>query len=302
MTLDAMRRTEGALSGLREWASRYDLIFCDVWGVVHDGVAALPGACDALCRFRSGGGTVVLVTNAPRPRAPIQRMLDRMHVPPEAYDAVVSSGDVTVEEIVARGEAAVHHIGPSRDLPLFEEAATRGAMPRRVGLAEADYVVCSGLYGDADLPESYDPLLADMKVRELPMICANPDIVVHAGETIIWCAGALAARYAAIGGPVTLIGKPHALIYQAARRAAVAVRGAAVATPRTLAIGDGMFTDMIGARDQGIDALLVTSGIHRDRIRVAGADGRFAIEPAAYADLAAEAGVTPTGHIDTLTW
>ena len=302
MTSDSTRIAESALAGLREWATRYDLLFCDVWGVVHDGVRGLPAACEALRLFRADGGTVVLVTNAPRPRAPIVDMLDAMNVPRAAYDAIVSSGDATIAQIVKRGDAPVFHLGPPRDLPLFEAAAALGARPPRVDVESADYVVCSGLNDDTERPDDYDPLLARMRARNLPMICANPDLVVHVGAQISWCAGALAARYTALGGDVTMIGKPHPLIYDTARAQALARRGTPVAPSRTLAIGDGMFTDILGARDQGIDSLLVTSGIHRDRIRIAGSNSTFTVEPAAYAELAAEAGVVPTGHIDALIW
>lgn len=288
--------------GLSAWASRYDVLFCDVWGVVHDGVAATPEAVDALTRFRQNGGTVVLVTNAPRPRGPIIAMLDSMGVSREAYDALVSSGDVTVEMIIERGDAPVHHIGPPRDLPLFEEAAKRGANPPLVSLADASYVICSGLFGDTDPLEHYDATLAQMKARAMPLICANPDIVVHSGDRLLYCAGAIAERYAAIGGPVTLIGKPHPRIYQTVRAAAQRLRGKPIQSERILAIGDGMFTDILGAKREGVDSILITSGIHRDRIRVTGPDGRFTVEPAAYADLAREAGATPTGHMAVLEW
>lgn len=288
--------------GLSAWAPHYDVLFCDVWGVVHDGVRAIPQAADALARFRRGGGTVVLITNAPRPKDSIVGLLDRFGVPHDAYDTLVSSGDVTVEMIVERGDAPVHHLGPPRDNPLFEEAAARRAHPPRVGIDEARYVVCSGLFNDADGLEPYDAMLARMKARDLPFICANPDIVVHTGDRLVFCAGALAERYAAIGGDVIMIGKPHPRIYRTVRMEAQRLRGAPVCNERILAIGDGMFTDIAGAHNQGLDSILITSGIHRDRIRVTGPDGRFTVEPAAYAELAREAGATPTGHMAVLEW
>ena len=288
--------------GLSAWAPRYDVLFCDVWGVVHDGEKAIPEAADALARFRDHGGTVILITNAPRPKGSIVGLLDRFGVPRNAYDTLVSSGDVTVEMIVERGDAPVHHLGPPRDNPLFEEAALRGATPPRVGVADASYVVCSGLFDDADGLDAYNETLARMKARALPFICANPDIVVHTGDRLVFCAGALAERYAAIGGPVTMIGKPHPRIYRTVRAEAQRLRGAPIRNERILAIGDGMFTDIVGARDEGLESILITSGIHRDRVRVTGPDGRFTVEPAAYAELAREAGATPTGHMAVLEW
>ena len=285
------------------WAPRYDVLFCDVWGVVHDGEQAIPEAADALSRYRRNGGTVVLITNAPRPKDSIVGLLDRFGVPHDAYDTLVSSGDVTVEMIVERGDTPVHHLGPPRDNPLFEEAARRGAHPPRVGLEDAGYVVCSGLFDDADGLEAYDATLARMKARGLTFICANPDIVVHTGDRLVFCAGALAERYAALGGPVVMIGKPHPRIYRTVRAEAQRLRGGApVRNERILAVGDGMFTDIVGARDEGLDSILITSGIHRDRIRVTGPDGRFTVELAAYAELVRESGATPTGHMAVLEW
>ena len=289
-------------SGLSAWVGEADVLFCDVWGVVHDGLKAMPGAVDALQRFRRGGGTVMLLTNAPRPTVAIVAMLDRLGVPRDAYDTVVSSGEVTSDLIAARGDAPVHHLGPPRDDSLFEVAATRGGTPNRVGVEQADYVVCSGLMSDDDTPDMYDAVLQHMRTRGLDFICANPDIVVHTGDKLVWCAGALAERYAALGGAVTLIGKPHPHIYDSARARTRILRGKDTPNARILAIGDGMFTDILGAHRQGVASILITSGIHRDRIRSAGPDGHLTVEPVAYAALAKEAGATPTGHMPALVW
>lgn len=288
--------------GLSAWAPRYDVLFCDVWGVVHDGEAAIPPAVDALRRFRHGGGTVVLLTNAPRPRRSIIGLLDRFGVARDAYDALVSSGDATVDAILARGDAPLFQLGPPRDDALFESAAEAGSIAPRVALDEATYVVCTGPFSETDAPDSYDPLFQRMKARGMELICANPDIVVHTGERLVWCAGALAERYAAQGGLVTMLGKPHPLIYDSVRAEAHRVRHRATSNERVLAIGDGIFTDISGARDQGIDSILITSGIHRDRIRMSAPDGSFTVEPAAYAALIREAGAVPSGHMHVLEW
>ena len=294
--------SDGAASGLSAWAGTADVLFCDVWGVVHDGLRAMPSAVEALQRFRQGSGTVILITNAPRPSVAIVAMLDRMGVARDAYDAVVSSGEITSDLIVARGAAPVHHLGPPRDNSLFEVAIERGGRPRRVDVDEADYVVCSGLMSDDDTPDMYNNVLERMLSRRLDLICANPDIVVHTGDKLVWCAGALAERYAALGGPVTLVGKPHPHIYDGVRARARTIRGGEAPNARILAIGDGMMTDILGADRQGVASILITSGIHRDRIRVEGPDGQFVVEPAAYAALAKEVGATPTGHMPALVW
>lgn len=291
------------IAGLSAIAANYDVILSDVWGVVHDGRTHTPSAADALTRFRAKGGTVVLITNAPRPRAPIQKMLDNFGLPREAYDVIVSSGDVTVKLVAERGLAPLHHIGPPRDLPIFDEVAEfSGEKPPLLPLAEADYVVCTGLFDDYGDPEPYMPTLHEMKMRDMPMICANPDIVVHSGPDLLWCAGALAERYAGLGGKVIMAGKPHAIIYQAALAEAGKLRGASLDRARVLAIGDGLFTDIRGAASQGFDALFVTSGIHRDVLHPGSADDDWNVDEDAYRSLLAEAGAAPAGHLRDLVW
>ena len=202
-------------------APDYDVLLCDVWGVVHNGVAAFPEACDALARFRAGGGTVVLVTNAPRPGEGVQRILDRFGVQREAYDGITSSGDVTRSIIASRRGERVFHLGPERDVPMFT-----GLDAQRSPLETADYVVCSGLFDDTtETPESYRGMLTTMRERALFMVCANPDIVVERGATLVYCAGAIAELYLTLGGEVLFCGKPHAPIYEAALAKAAAARG-----------------------------------------------------------------------------
>src|SRR6266568_5224322 len=194
-------------------ARGYDVALCDVWGVVHNGVAAAAEACDALARFRERGGTVVLITNAPRPGEIVARTtLDRLGVPRAAYDGIVSSGDVTRALIAARAGARVFHIGPERDLALFE-----GLDAPMTPLEHADYAVCSGLIDDTvETPQDYQELIARMRARPLAMICANPDVVVERGDQLVYCAGAIADLYAAAGGSVIYAGKPHRPIYEQA--------------------------------------------------------------------------------------
>jgi HAD superfamily hydrolase (TIGR01459 family) len=242
-------------------AHGYDVLFCDVWGVVHNGIAAYQPACKALRRYRDGGGTVILITNAPRPGAAVQRILDRLGVPREAYDSITSSGDVTRGIVERRLGETVFHLGPERDHSIFT-----GLDVTFAALESAAYVVCSGLFDDTtETPESYRDMLAAMRARSLFMVCANPDIVVERGDTLVYCAGALADSYTGIGGEVLYCGKPHAPIYEVALAAAQAARGG-TATPRSrvLAIGDSVRTDLKGALAFGIDCVFITSGIHAE--------------------------------------
>ena len=203
-------------------AAGYDVVLSDVWGVVHNGAVAFAEACDALARFRDGGGTVVLITNAPRPGDTVARLtLDPFGVPRAAYDGIVSSGDVTHALIAARAGQRVFHIGPARDLPIFD-----GLDAPTAALEHADYAVCSGLTDDTvETPHDYHDLIERMRARALPMICANPDVVVERGDKLVYCAGAIADLYAAAGGNVIYAGKPYRPIYEQALAIAEAARG-----------------------------------------------------------------------------
>jgi HAD superfamily hydrolase (TIGR01459 family) len=274
-------------------AGGYDVVLSDVWGVVHNGIAATAEACDALTRFRAGGGTVVLITNAPRPGANVRAILDRLAVPHSAYDAIVSSGDVARALIVARAGERVFHVGPERDLPMFE-----GLDAPITELERADYAVCSGLFDDTvETPQDYQPLVARMRARALPMICANPDVVVERGDKLVYCAGAIADLYAAAGGEVVYAGKPYRPIYEQALRVAEAARGAPVAHHRLLAIGDSVRTDLKGAAALGIDSLFVTAGIHAEEL-----GARHDPDTLALSNIFAAAGVVPKAVMSRLTW
>jgi HAD superfamily hydrolase (TIGR01459 family) len=274
-------------------APRYDLLLCDVWGVVHNGLAAFAEACDALARFRAGGGTVILITNAPRPAPWIVRQLGRLGVPAEAYDAVTTSGDVTRSVVTDRHGGAVLHIGPERDLSIFD-----GLDIRFANVDTAEYAICTGLFDDTtETPEDYRALLTAMRARDLFMVCANPDLVVERGKTLVYCAGAIADLYGAMDGEVLYAGKPHRPIYEAALAAAARVRGAATPPGRTLAVGDSLRTDIAGARALGVDALFVSGGIHAEELGT-----REQASAAALAGMFATAGVTPQAVTPRLAW
>jgi HAD superfamily hydrolase (TIGR01459 family) len=274
-------------------ASAYDVVLCDVWGVVHNGVVAFADACDALARFRRQGGTVVLITNAPRPAAVVMTILDGLHVPRAAYDAMVSSGDVTRAVMAARAGKRVFHVGPARDVPMF-----KGLDAPLAGLESADYVVCSGLFDDTtESPQDYAALIASMRAHDLPMVCANPDIVVERGDKLVYCAGAIADLYAAAGGDVLYAGKPYRPIYEQAVEVARGARGRAVEPARLLAIGDSVRTDLKGAAAFGIDCLFVTGGIHAEEL-----GGRDRPSTAALGDVFAAAGLAPKAVMQRLVW
>jgi HAD superfamily hydrolase (TIGR01459 family) len=282
------------LSRAGELLARYDVVFCDVWGVVHDGMNAYRQACEALTRFRANGGSVVLVSNAPVPQERVAAMLDARAVPRNAWDAIVSSGDIALDHVSAAQYAALHCIGPlDRDSALFAKLTAR-----QVPLATADAILCSGLTDDiTETAESYRPLLETALDRQLPFVCANPDLVVDVGGKLYLCAGAIADVYQHMGGPVFWAGKPHPSAYGTAFEVARRLRGGDVQPARVLAIGDALRTDLKAAQGAGVDALFVTAGIHRHEAMVGDV-----IDPAKLAALFAGTGVPALGAIAYLKW
>jgi HAD superfamily hydrolase (TIGR01459 family) len=288
--------------GLADLASGYNVILSDVWGVVHNGLVAFAGAADALGRFRAGGGKVVLMTNSPNPSRCVEAQLARLGVPRKAYDAIVSSGDVTVSLLVERAGAGLFHIGPPDETALFREVlALCGKRPHAVPLKQANFVLCTGLADPwHETPGHYDALLAAMRARNLELICANPDIVVEDGGRLFYCAGAIAERYAGAGGKVIQAGKPFAPIFTRALELAGGPHTKSIDPARVLVIGDAMRTDIKGAHDQGFDSLFVTSGIHRMELH-GGAEGA-ALDAAAFRQFLEAADFAPTAAIPELVW
>lgn len=248
------------IDGLSAIASRYDALLCDAWGVIHDGVRAFPGVAGALASFRRERGPVLVLTNAPRPSSVIPAQLDRLGLPRIAYDGVVTSGDATRAAIAAMLPRRAFKLGPEKDDGLYKGLNVDFAV-----IEEADFIICTGLFDDQrETPEDYRDLLKAAAERGLPMICANPDIVVRWGGRLVYCAGALAEIYEGFGARVIYGGKPHAPIYEVALSALARHLGREVEKSRLLAIGDGLRTDIAGANAQGIDALFIVGdgGVH----------------------------------------
>jgi HAD superfamily hydrolase (TIGR01459 family) len=267
------------IASLDDITDRYDAVFCDVWGVVHNGRTAFPDACAALTRFRAAGKHVVMLTNIPKPRGPIPAQFDRIGVPPSAWDVIVTSGDAIRAELAARAPGPMYKIGPQHDHTLWE-----GLGLAQAPLTEATFVAISGLNHDDETPADYAEVLQKARTRDLELLSANPDIVVRYGDKLVWCAGALARDYEALGGRVVMAGKPHAPIYVLAYRELETAAGHAIDRARILCIGDGPSTDVAGANAQGLDCLFIAAGIHGESLW---SDGR--LDPAkAEQTLAAE--------------
>jgi HAD superfamily hydrolase (TIGR01459 family) len=275
------------ISGLHDIAPGHDALVCDVWGVLHNGDKALMPACDALKMFKENHGPVILLTNAPRPVSDVEELFVKKYgVPLDCYDAIVTSGVATRDDLANRAKShrlAMLHLGPERDSGIFD-----GLNVETVDVNDAEIVLCSGLYDDdTETPADYVELLAKMKARKLPMICANPDWQVQRGGRLVYCAGAIANEYEKIGGEVVYYGKPKTAIYDYVR---AGMKGA----KNPLAIGDGMHTDIKGANAAGMDALFIADGVHGEDVTEL--TGRH------MAELFARAGVHAKAAMRALVW
>ncbi len=247
------------IAGLSEIASNYDALLCDVWGVIHNGREHFPAACEALARFRREVGPVVLLSNAPRPAEAVKPQLRAVGVPDEAWSAYVSSGDATLAELIPRAPGPAWAIGPERDLSLYEGVG----LDLAEGPEDAAFISCTGFtHEETEVPDDYRDRLTVAKARGLTMVCANPDLVVHIGDHLAYCAGALAQLYAELGGEVVMAGKPHAPIYRVGLAAVARGLGRAPDRSRLLCIGDGIGTDVKGANAQDLPCLFIAGGIH----------------------------------------
>lgn len=281
------------ITGLSAVADRYDVLLSDVWGVIHNGRESFKVACEALVRWRAERGPVILISNAPRPSSAVHSQLDQLGVPREAWSAFISSGDATRILLSARAPGPAWAIGPEKDAALYEGLDLAFAGPET-----AAFISCTGPYDDdIEGPDDYEDRFKVALERKLPMICANPDLVVQKGDRLIYCGGALAQRYEQMGGQVIMAGKPHAPIYELCLAEAQLILGKPLDRSRVLCIGDAVITDAKGANDQGLDVLFVASGIHG--AETIGADG---VNAQAVERLLGKDGVTATYAIADLAW
>jgi HAD superfamily hydrolase (TIGR01459 family) len=293
----AMRRPR-MLQGLREIVAAYDALIVDLWGVIHGGVEPYPGVLETLSALRGAGKPVALLSNAPRRAATAGRRLTEIGVPPDAYDVLMTSGEAAHDALALRDgpeHAALgrsyFYIGPAWDADLVAGLDYRGVE----AVEQADFLLAVGLFDEADPLSHYDPPFAEARARDVPMICVNPDLVVHRQSGITSpCAGLLAQRFREQGGRVIYHGKPDAAIFHRAARALGQPEAA-----RILVVGDSLATDIKGAVAAGYDSLLVTRGIHAQELGIAPGDSPHSARLAA---LCARHGPFPTAAIATLRW
>ena len=281
------------LRRLSDFAHRYDVILSDVWGVVHDGVAVHPMARDALRQFRESGGSVILLSNASRLSSMVTPELERLGMRTTAYDALITSGDITRDFLSTRSGISAFDAGPGSACAICE-----GLDVQFTALQDADIAVSAGAFqDDSEAIAQLRPTLHAMLDRQLLLLCANPDVVTQLGERRVKCSGALAEAYADIGGPVLYCGKPHRPIFERAFALAAELRGPPLARERVLVIGDSLRTDIAGAAANGFDSLFVASGIHAQELGASQPPTPTALE-----QLFHEIGFTPSAVTWRLSW
>jgi HAD superfamily hydrolase (TIGR01459 family) len=275
-------------------ADRYDVLLCDIWGVIHDGVTADQSACAALCQWASDCGPVVLISNSPRPSAEVIAQLESLDVPRRAWSAIVTSGDATRDLLKRRAPGPAFKIGPERDDPLYAHLGLQFG-----SWDEARFIACSGPNDDErETPEDYRDMLTRAAGRGLEMICANPDIVVQRGDRLIYCGGALAQLYETLGGVAVMAGKPHPPIYALALGHARRLVSKPSDISRVLAVGDGLATDVAGANRQGLDVLFIANGVHGGAALFEGGE----LKTDALARLLEAEGLTARYALNSLRW
>jgi HAD superfamily hydrolase (TIGR01459 family) len=287
-----MSKYDSPLTSLSAIAHSYDVVLCDVWGVIHDGVRVHSQAREALERFRNSGGSVVLLSNASRLSTTVRPELERLGMITAGYDALVTSGDISRDFLSTRPGISVFDLGPGGAHSISEELDVKFT-----GIEDADIAVSAGAFHEDESIDERRPQLQAMRDRQLLLLCANPDVVTVIGGRRVKCSGALAEIYADMGGPVLYAGKPHAAIFERAMDVVSELRGASVPRDRILVIGDSIRTDIAGARRNGLDSLFVASGIHAQQLGC-----QEPLDLGALERLFGETGLTPTAVTWRLSW
>ena len=297
MTSETLSTEVPVCAGLSAMAERYDAFIIDLWGVMHDGLKAYPAAVGALAELRRTGKKSVILSNAPRRAAVIAARNAEIGIPAELPDHLLSSGEDAWQHLKTRPDTwyqalgrRCYHLGPARDNGMREGLDIDFVD----SLERADFILNTGILNDSDLVETYRAFLDEGLTRGLPMICANPDLIVMRGEDMEICAGALALDYEQNGGKVRWHGKPHPEVYRSCFE-----RLPGISPERIAAIGDSLRTDVAGAQAAGIDSVFIAGGIHGEEL---GVDKGGKIDPAAYAAFMAAAEWKPTATLPFMRW
>jgi len=287
-----MRKFDSTLASFSELADGYDVILCDVWGVIHDGVHLYPRARDALLRFRKSGGSVILLSNASRLSAAVKPELECFGMIAADYDALITSGDIARDFVSKRPGIRIFDLGPGNPSTIFEDLDTRFT-----AMEDADIAVSAGAFQDDASFELLRPQLRAMRERGLWLLCANPDVVTSIGGRRVRCSGAVAEVYSKMGGQVHYTGKPHAAIFEQALAVASQLCANQVRRDRVLVIGDSVRTDIAGAHRNGFDSLFIASGMHAEEL-----DSHESLKPQGLQGFFSQFGITPTALAWQLSW
>jgi len=247
---------------ITEIISKYKVILCDVWGVLHNGKDLFENAVESLLKYSKSGGYIVLITNAPRPSIDVIKQLNQMGLNKNCYNLIVSSGDVTRFWLQSLNKTLLYHLGPERDKSIFLDLDINFSNSKN-----CQSVLCTGLYNDeTDVLDDYNDLLNLFLSKKIVMHCTNPDLTVIRGDKTILCAGSLAEYYANKGGQVKYFGKPFEYIYEFAIKEVNKNNNFKVKKSEILAIGDGLKTDILGAGNFGIDSFFIINGVHKNEL------------------------------------
>lgn len=250
------------LSGLAAVADDYDAFILDLWGVIHDGTQLYPGVHEALSQLRARDKKIVMLSNAPRRAAKVEKVLNKLGIEPRLYDGILSSGEAGWQWLHAKDAPLGRHyyyIGPDKDTDVMDGLG----YVRSYDLQHASFLLNVGFGSDEPIPDEHAPQLQEARSLNLPMLCLNPDleVVKISGERFA-CAGVMAHQYAALGGEVVWFGKPYRAVYEQCMAML-----APASKARILAVGDSLETDIPGAQHFGIDSVLVAGGILKDKTR-----------------------------------
>ena len=253
------------ISKFNQISTRYKSVFCDLWGCLHNGKESFDDSLKALLSFKKNGGIVILLTNAPRPSETVIKQIEKLGITKHYFDGIVTSGDAAQLELFSgKFGHKVFHIGAKRDLSFFEISPKLFSSPINVNLVDisrASSIVCTGLFNDlVEEPSDYEQIISEGVSRQLPFLCANPDIQVDFGDQRLWCAGAIAEGYKKAGGVSLYFGKPHKPIYDLALKKLHEINSS-IDKSEIICIGDGIFTDILGGADYDLDTLFVSGGL-----------------------------------------
>ena len=248
---------------LKDISKNYNVLFCDIWGCIHNGKEAYQNALKALVEFKRNNGFVMLLTNAPRPKNAVKAHLSTFGISEKYFNDITTSGDAAQNSMLSGDVGTkVFHLGPKRDVSFFNDIPPDRKLTNKINVVElrhAEGIVCTGLFDDrTETPENYKDLIKYSIQKNLKLLCVNPDIFVDVGDLRVWCAGGIAEAFTKAGGNSIYCGKPHRQIYNLAYSK---LKKHNIKCPKILCIGDGINTDILGGNKENLDTLFICGGL-----------------------------------------